>query len=58
MAKYEAAPKEINTGTWNAHPYIAPDESYLMWDGEERVGTAMLISISGSGRTMARGGSY
>ncbi|WP_281561146.1 hypothetical protein [Thalassomonas sp. RHCl1] len=26
--------KAINTGKWNAHPFIAPDESYLMWDGE------------------------
>jgi hypothetical protein len=24
--------KEINTGTWIAHPNIAPDESYLIWD--------------------------
>jgi len=24
--------KEINTGTWIAHPYIALDESYLIWD--------------------------
>lgn len=24
--------KEINIGSWIAHPYIAPDESYLMWD--------------------------
>ncbi|WP_106794223.1 hypothetical protein [Aquimarina sp. Aq78] len=24
--------KEINTGTWIAHPHIAPDESYLLWD--------------------------
>lgn len=24
--------KEINTGTWIAHPKIAPDESYLIWD--------------------------
>ena len=24
--------KEINTGSWIAHPYIAKDESYLMWD--------------------------
>ncbi len=31
-------PKQINTGTWNAHPYIAPDESYLMWDGERESG--------------------
>ncbi len=22
----------INSGTFNAHPYIAPDESYLLWD--------------------------
>ena len=29
---------EINTGIWNAHPYIAPDESYLMWDGEREGG--------------------
>ncbi|GAA0359743.1 hypothetical protein GCM10009092_24940 [Bowmanella denitrificans] len=25
--------KEINAGTRNAHPFIAPDESYIMWDG-------------------------
>lgn len=30
--------KVINTGTWNAHPFIAPDESYLMWDGERESG--------------------
>jgi hypothetical protein len=30
--------KEINTGTWNAHPFIAPDESYIMWDGERDSG--------------------
>lgn len=30
--------KEINSGTWNAHPYIAPDESYVMWDGERASG--------------------
>ena len=27
-------PKHINTGTWNAHPFIAPDESYVIWDGQ------------------------
>ncbi|WP_199775857.1 serine hydrolase [Pseudoalteromonas sp. T1lg24] len=27
-------PKEINTGMWNAHPFIAPDESYVIWDGQ------------------------
>lgn len=26
--------KEINTGKWIAHPFIAPDESYLIWDAE------------------------
>ena len=33
--KHEAPVKlgdEINSGKWIAHPYIAPDESYLMWD--------------------------
>ena len=30
--------KVINTGTWNAHPFIAPDESYIMWDGERESG--------------------
>jgi hypothetical protein len=33
--KYQPRQKmgaEINTGTWIAHPKIAPDESYLMWD--------------------------
>ncbi len=26
--------KEINAGKWTAHPFIAPDESYLIWDSE------------------------
>lgn len=30
--------KEINTGTANAHPFIAPDESYLLWDGRRDSG--------------------
>ena len=30
--------EEINTGTFNAHPFIAPDESYIMWDGERDTG--------------------
>lgn len=30
--------KEINTGRMNAHPFIAPDESYLMWDGRRESG--------------------
>ncbi|MCE7995196.1 MAG: hypothetical protein HEP71_24675 [Roseivirga sp.] len=28
------ADKVINTGKWVAHPFIAPDESYLLWDVE------------------------
>ncbi|WP_262696318.1 TolB-like translocation protein [Kordiimonas aquimaris] len=31
-------PESINTGKWNAHPFIAPDESYIMWDGERESG--------------------
>ncbi len=30
--------KEINTGRMNAHPFIAPDESYLIWDGRREGG--------------------
>lgn len=30
--------KEINTGTFNAHPFIAPDESYIMWDSDRDSG--------------------
>jgi hypothetical protein len=30
--------KAINTGKWNAHPFISPDESYLLWDGERDSG--------------------
>ena len=26
-------PKHINTGEANSHPFIAPDESYMIWDG-------------------------
>lgn len=29
---------EINTGEWTAHPFIAPDESYLIWDSEREEG--------------------
>lgn len=35
-------PKEmgpvVNTGEWTAHPFIAPDESYLIWDSEREEG--------------------
>ena len=30
--------KEINTGKWTAHPFIAPDETYLIWDSEREGG--------------------
>jgi hypothetical protein len=30
--------KVINTGKWNAHPFIAADESYIIWDGERNNG--------------------
>lgn len=30
--------KNINTGKWTAHPFIAPDESYLIWDSEREGG--------------------
>ncbi len=32
--KHKVLPKEINAGEWIAHPYIAPDESYIIWDAE------------------------
>ena len=28
----------INSGKWTAHPFIAPDESYLIWDSEKEDG--------------------
>ena len=28
----------IDLGEWNAHPFIAPDESYLIWDGRKESG--------------------
>jgi len=30
--------KVVNTGKWTAHPFIAPDESYLIWDSEREGG--------------------
>lgn len=39
--KYEepkALPKTINTGTYLSHPFIAPDESYLLWDAKKENG--------------------
>ena len=34
----ELASAAINTGTWLAHPFIAPDESYLLFDGRREDG--------------------
>ena len=34
-------PKTLNIediGNWNAHPYIAPDESYIIWDDQRESG--------------------
>lgn len=30
--------KEINQGKWTAHPFVAPDESYIIWDSERKDG--------------------
>lgn len=34
----EAFGEQINTGTYTAHPFIAPDESYLIWDSNREGG--------------------
>ena len=34
----KALSKEINTGTHMSHPFIAPDESYLIWDAKREGG--------------------
>jgi len=33
-------PKKLNVdvGVWNAHPFIAPDESYIIWDDQRESG--------------------
>jgi len=36
--KPKAFGKEINSGKWTAHPFIAPDESYIIWDSEREEG--------------------
>ncbi|KZN66473.1 hypothetical protein N473_08765 [Pseudoalteromonas luteoviolacea CPMOR-1] len=30
--------KHINSGKWTAHPFVAPDESYIIWDSEREGG--------------------
>ena len=34
----EVMGKQINAGKWTAHPLIAPDESYIIWDSEREGG--------------------
>ncbi|HAE28676.1 MAG TPA: hypothetical protein DCG58_16045 [Hyphomonas adhaerens] len=34
----QAFSEEVNSGTFTAHPFIAPDESYLIWDSEREDG--------------------
>ena len=34
----KALSENINTGTYLSHPYIAPDESYLIWDAKREGG--------------------
>jgi len=34
----KALGEKINAGRWNAHPFIAPDESYIIWDGRREGG--------------------
>ncbi len=29
---------DIDVGKWNAHPFIAPDESYIIWDDQRESG--------------------
>lgn len=48
--KYESPQKmskAINAGLYKAHPFVAPDESYLMWDAEKKGkhGADMYISF-------------
>jgi hypothetical protein len=38
--------KHINSGKWIAHPFVAPDESYLMWDAEKNGANTPDIYIS------------
>jgi len=30
--------EKVNTGKWIAHPFVAPDESYLIWDADRESG--------------------
>ncbi|MEL6557350.1 MAG: hypothetical protein AAFQ94_04150 [Bacteroidota bacterium] len=45
--KPQKLPNGINKGIWIAHPFVAPDESYLMWDAETpgKYGADLYISF-------------
>ena len=50
--------KEINTGLFTAHPFIAPDESYLIWDTEKPDGFGsqdLYISFKGEDGSWTEG---
>ena len=38
--------ESINSGKWIAHPFVAPDESYIMWDAEKNGSSTPDIYIS------------
>ena len=41
-------PKTLNIediGDWNAHPFIAPDESYIIWDDQRNGNADLYISF-------------
>lgn len=44
--KHEKPKKvEVDAGKWNAHPFIAPDESYLIWDDQRNGNADLYISF-------------
>jgi hypothetical protein len=45
----------VNTGKWTAHPFIAPDESYLIWDSERKVVTVVLTFILATDKRISHG---
>ncbi|WP_299157766.1 hypothetical protein [uncultured Tenacibaculum sp.] len=54
--KYEK-PKTLNIkdiGDWNAHPFIAPDESYVIWDDQRSGNADLYISFCQKDGTWGR----
>jgi Tol biopolymer transport system component len=44
--KHEKPQKvNVNVGKWNAHPFIAPDESYLIWDDQRNGNADLYVSF-------------